>query len=131
MAERRKRGSNGLPWYRADRDCWVTPGCPKKKPVRDRSGRIIRGEDSRDLAITAWQETQRLADVSKDADWAQVRVVLERYLRASEKPFPPEMVPTAIKLFKSFVELWVELNARIDRLDALVAELRSSERQRD
>lgn len=109
----RKRNPKGLPWYRADRDCWVTPGCKKKSPIRDRLGNIIRGEHNKQAAIDAWKRAAAPLDAAKLGDENEVRDVFELYLDDRERQgVEPRTLADYTRFMRSFCDRWPRLLVR-------------------
>lgn len=111
--KKRRRGANGLPWYRAERDCWCVPGDPKKAPIRDRHGEIVRGAENGDRAKAVWHEMMSLTHAGRAGDENDVRTVLEGYLqRHVERHATPKTLDDYSRWFKSFVSRWPGLQVR-------------------
>jgi hypothetical protein len=81
MPGKKKRAPNGLPWYRSERGCWCVPGDPKKAPIRDRYGAIVRGKANADQALACWHESMSLANAGRVGSENTAKTVLELYLQ--------------------------------------------------
>src|SRR5690349_3621710 len=100
---RRKRSANGLPWYRAERDCWVVPNDPKKPALKDRHGDVVRGKDNRERALTVWHEMMSLANAGRSGHENEVKTVLELYLQDAERRVSRKTLDNYQEWFQSFV----------------------------
>lgn len=112
MPKKPRRAANGLPWYRAERDCWCVPGDPKKSPIRDRHGDIVRGQANRGAALAAWHEMTSLANVGRAGAENSVKTVLELYLQDAERRVSAKTLGSYTSFFQSFVDKWPGLIAK-------------------
>lgn len=112
VKKKRKRGANGLPWYRAERDCWCVPGDPKKSPIRDRHGEIVQGKDNGDRALAEWHEMHSLAHSGRAGAENLVKVVLELYLQDAHRRVSAKTFANYKAYFQSFSDQWPGLTVR-------------------
>jgi integrase len=111
-SQKSRRGLNGLPWYRKDRDVWVVPGDPRKLAVRDRDGNAIRGEHNREAAMAAWHETQSLANAGRRGEDSELRAVLQLYLHDLKPRVEEDTYANYGKYYTDFLGLFPGLAVR-------------------
>lgn len=110
--KKRKRGANGLPWYRAERDCWCVPGDPRKSPIRDRYGDIVRGKGNGEKALAAWHDMQSLTHTGRAGAENLVKDVLELYLQDAHRRVSAKTFASYKSYFQSFADQWLGLTVR-------------------
>lgn len=108
----KRRGLNGHPWYRSDRDAWFVTNGKLKVALRDKHGQMVRGEDNEAEALRVWHEMHALADVGRKGDTNDLRTVLELYLVDLEKRATPKTLADYRGFFASFLAKWSGLLVR-------------------
>jgi integrase len=99
-----RRSPNGMPWYWAARDVWVTPGDRKNTPLRNVRGEVVCGKDNKAEARRVWFDAQALTHAGRAGIDNPVKTILEAYLQGAAKRVSAKTLKSYTDWYQSFAD---------------------------